>query len=70
VVDVKVAMHPASQRRPMESSEPDARSGEIWARHAEIGSRGSVRSAVWVDMMLVPFGILSFLVVLLMSDKR
>jgi hypothetical protein len=36
--------------------EPEARSGKIWAWHAPGGRKGKQRSAVWVEVMVEPFG--------------
>jgi hypothetical protein len=36
----KVAIHPWSQRRPMERREPDERDGKIWASLAVAGREG------------------------------
>lgn len=49
VVGWKVAVHPWSQRRPMDSSEPEVRVGKMWATQAAGGRWGKSRVAVWVD---------------------
>lgn len=52
----KVAVHPWSQRTPMEMREPEARVGKMCAWRAESGRPGMVSSAVWVDVMVLPSG--------------
>ena len=51
---VNVAIHPWSQRVPMEMREPEASVGKIW--QAEGGSCGMLRKAVWVESMVLPSG--------------
>ena len=45
-----------SHRFPIESSEPDAREGNIWASVALDGRCGRSKLAMWVDVMWVPLG--------------
>ena len=49
VVGWKVAVQPWSQRRPMDSREPEVRVGKMWATQAAGGRWGRFRVAVWVD---------------------
>jgi hypothetical protein len=49
VVGWKVAVHPWSQSRPMESREPEVRVGNMWATQAAGGRWGKSKVAVWVD---------------------
>ena len=56
VVAVKVAVQPWSQSRPMESKEPEARAGKMWAMRAVGGRFGRSSMAVWVDSMVEPSG--------------
>jgi hypothetical protein len=42
----KVALPPSSQSHPIERSEPETRSGKIWAVHASAEKEGDWRLAV------------------------
>ena len=55
VVEVKIAVHPASQSWPMEMRLVLPREGNKWAVLAVAGSCGRlIWAAVWVDCIVVP----------------
>ena len=50
------AAHPTSHSLPMDSKDPDAKEGKMWASVAEVGRVGICKCAVCVDVMCSPFG--------------
>jgi hypothetical protein len=51
-----VAVQPSSQSCPMARSDPEARSGMMWAVHASTEMEGNWSLAVWLDYMMPPLG--------------
>jgi hypothetical protein len=52
----KVAVPLSSQSCAIERSEPEARSGKIWAVHASAEKEGNWRVAVWLECMMPLLG--------------
>ena len=58
----KTTCHPASQNCPMESNGLDANSGTMWLVLAAVGRSGRSISAVCVDAMVAPLGLVIMMV--------
>ena len=54
LVLVRLAMHPWSQKRPMERRAPAWDYGKMWAWRVVVGMLGKFSPHVWVLVMVLP----------------